>query len=338
MSTTTGNIKISELAELSTINDGAKLKIPVSNNSGSTSTPNWESYGVTAAALSNFFGTSLGISGSEGLNSKVTSLITKNTELEKQLGKYDLSPLPWQNVEVAEEGKCISTSGQKINKEGYSISNKLSLKQGNLYLLLENIENDPDDIACMAKVSEHTYRTPSGTTGIDIVYEPLQTYYRSSENGGYGTPTSGYLVFFATEDMDVVVSRPTNNFMNALFEVKYGAFIETANKLLTVNGELMKVLVEAIVKNKKDIDSINENMKSLGDVHANSIDLDDFPSVQGEPMVVVADRRPSAAGTNHGDDVPNRIGQIWVDTTNKQAYIAVALGSTGDASWKQITV
>lgn len=337
MSTTTGNVKISELAELSTINDGAKLKIPVSNNSGSTSTPNWESYGVTAAALSNFFEGSLGLSGPEGLFSKVSSLIRKNTELEKQLGNYDL--VPRLQVSEAEHNKYISTSGKKITLSLYSISNKLSLKQGNLYLFfLDNFNNFPDNIALMAKVDEHTYRTPSGTTGTDIVYEPLPTYYRSLENGGYGSPSSGFLVFFATENMDVVISCSTSSFVNGLFEVKYGAFIETASKLLTVNGELMKVLVEAIVKNKKDIDSINENMKSLGDVHANSIDLDDFPSVQGEPMVVVADRRPSAAGTNHGDDVPNRIGQIWVDTTSKQAYIAVALGSTGDASWKQITV
>ena len=85
-----------------------------------------------------------------------------------------------------------------------------------------------------------------------------------------------------------------------------------------------------IVINKLSIDGFN--------AFNNSIDLDDFPSVQGEPMVVVANRRPSAAGTNHGDDVPNRIGQIWVDTTNKKAYIAVALGSTGDDSWKQITI
>ena len=58
-------------------------------------------------------------------------------------------------------------------------------------------------------------------------------------------------------------------------------------------------------------------------------------------MVVVKDRMPSAAGTNHGPDVPNRIGQIWVDTADKQVYIAVALGSTtiGGSTpvWKQIT-
>ena len=337
MSTTTGNVKISELAELSTIHDGAKLKIPVSNTSGSTSTPNWESYGVTAKTLSNFFGTSLGISGSEGLNSKVQIL-------REQLAQYNEENV--EDFSIAETGKYFSTSGEKVTLEGFSISNPISLKQGYLYMLSVPFSiSYPTDISIMTKVDVHTYRTPSGTTGTDTVYEPLPNVYSvpgNSQNVDI-PPINGIPVFFATENMDVVISCETSGFPESspycrLTRVKYGVFLETAAKLLTVNGELMKVLVEAIVKNKKDIDSINENMKSLGDVHANSIDLDDFPSVQGEPMVVVADRRPSAAGTNHGDDVPNRIGQIWVDTTNKQAYIAVALGSTGDASWKQITV
>ena len=97
----------------------------------------------------------------------------------------------------------------------------------------------------------------------------------------------------------------------------------------------MKVIVEAITKNRKDIESLYEKTKSLGDIHVTSIDSDEFPSVQGEPMVVVADRVPSGPTSTRGADVPNRIGQIWVDTQGKKAYIAVALGLSG---WKQITV
>ena len=96
MSTTTGNVKISQLNELSAISDGAKLKIPVSNNSGSSSTPNWESYSVNAEVLSDFLETSLGLTdvGSrKGLRSKVKDLQTQTREypeLAKKLGKYDL--------------------------------------------------------------------------------------------------------------------------------------------------------------------------------------------------------------------------------------------------------
>ena len=261
-------------------------------------------------------------------------------ELEKELGKYDLvSEITFSE---AEDG-FISTSGTKKGYSSYFISNEIPLKQGNLYLLQANYYdyNDdylPADMALMAKVDKHEYRTPDGTISTDIVYEPLPNHYRTINVGGYGVPTSHYLVFFATENMNVVISGSHRTIGKTLYEVKYGAFIEAASKLLTINGDLMKVIVEAIVKNKKEIDSINKKMKSLGDIHANSIDLDDFPSVEGEPTVVVANRRPSVAGTNHGNDIPNRIGQIWVDTESEEAYIAVALGSAGDASWKRITI
>lgn len=367
MSTTTGNIKISQLSELGTIDNGTKLRIPVSKDKSATSTPDWESYSVSAAVLSKFMENSLGLNdvGSEkGLRSQVTDLQTQTgeyAELEKKLGKYNLV----KNVAltVAEANKYISESGTKTSLSDYSISNKVSLKQGNLYLFKVNgseyfpygSENFPADIAFMAKVHIHRYHTVTGTheeTHLDengneitvivedwgiaseTVYEPLPTHYHSLKSGGYGAPDSGYLVFFATEDADVVISSSSVSFGAGLDVVQYGAFIEIADELLSVNGELMKVIVEAIAKNKKDIDSLYEKTKSLGDIHVTSIDSDEFPSVQGEPMVVVADRAPSASTSTRGADVPNRIGQIWVNTTSGVAYIAVKLGIDG---WKQIT-
>lgn len=361
MSTTTGNVKISQLSELGTIDNGTKLRIPVSKDKSATSTPDWESYSVNAAVLSKFMENSLGLNdvGSEkGLRSQVTDLQAQTaeyTELEKKLGKYNL--VTNVALTVAEADKYISESGEKTSLSGYSISNKVSLKQGNLYLFrVDGSENFPANIAFMSKVHIHEYHTVTGTheeTHLDengneitviiedwgiaseTVYEPLHSYYHSTSNGGYGAPDSGYLVFFATEDADVVISSSSTSLSNGLDIVKYGAFIEIANGLLSINGEMMKVIVEAIVKNKKDIDSLYEKTKSLGDIHVTSIDSDEFPSVQGEPMVVVADRAPSEATSTHGADVPNRIGQIWVNRTNGVAYIAVALG--GIRSWEQIT-
>lgn len=343
MSTTTNNIKISQLSELDTIDNGAKLKIPLSKQKSYASTNNWRSYGVSADVLSKFMDGSLGLSdvGSEkGLRSQVTDLqaqITQFTgqcaELEKKLGKYDLA----SNIalEEVEHNKYISTSGETIESEGYSISNKVRLKQGNLYLFnVDSTEDFPADISLMTKVYENEYRTPSGTTGIDTVYEPLSTNYYLS-NGGNGAPSSGYLVFFATENMDVVISSSTTSFNDGLSEVKYGVFAEMSNNLLTINGDFMQIIVEAIANNKKDIDSLRERKKSFGNIRVASIDCDDFPSVQGEPMIVVADRDPSGEANNHGADVPNRIGQIWVNKTTGVAYIAISLG--GIDGWKQIT-
>ena len=179
----------------------------------------------------------------------------------------------------------------------------------------------------MTKVHTHRYTNSSGSTSTETVYEPLPTHYYSSNGDGNGIPSAGYFVFFATEDMDVVISSSSPSIANGLDAVKYGAFVEIADKLLTINGEMMKVIVEAIAKNRKDIDSLYENMNSLGDIHVNSIDCDDYPSVQGSPMIVVADRNPKAAEATHGDDVPNRIGQIWINSSNRNVYIATALGS-----------
>lgn len=359
MSTTTGNVKISQLSELGTIDNGTKLRIPVSKDKSATSNPDWESYSVSAAVLSKFMENSLGLNdvgSKKGLRSQVADLQAQtggDAELKKELGKYNL--VTHVALTVAEANKYVSESGEKTSLNGYSISNKVSLKQGNLYLFkVADSENFPANIAFMAKVHIREYHTVTGTheeTHLDengnevtvivedwgiaseTVYEPLHSYYHSTSNGGYGAPDSGYLVFFAAEDEDVVISSSSVSFSNGLDVVKYGTFIEIADELLSVNGELMKVIVEAIAKNKKDIDSLYEKTKSLGDIHVTSIDSDEFPSVQGEPMVVVADRVPSGPTSTRGADVPNRIGQIWVNTKDGAAYIAVKLGLHG---WEQI--
>lgn len=350
MSTSTGNVKISELESLNTIIDGSKLIFPVSRDGGNAGTHDWASYSVNANLLSDFIGNHLQITNTGGLKDKVTNLTTNlnttNTnyeKLEEYLGKY--TTVTNKSLGTVKANYYITTSGKEQSNGSYSISGVISLKQGNLYLFnpkynskAPDVNAYPADLSLISKVSKHTH-----SKGTDTVYEPLSTLYQTN-----GSPNfHGYVVFFATEDMDVVISGDKSVIVsgNNLREVKYGAFIEAASRLLTVNGELMKVLVEAIVKNRKDIDTINENLNSFGDIHVNSIDCDDYPSVQGEPMVVVKNRMPGendgTQGKTHGPDVPNRIGQIWVDTKGKQVYIAVALGSTtiggSTPSWKQIT-
>lgn len=346
MSTSTGNVKISQLEALGTIDNGSKLIFPVSRDGGNAGAPDWASFSVNANLLSDFIGKNLQITSTGGLKDRVTNLATKLNEttdsyktLEEYLGKYNEVTEINLNSNIA--NKYISTSGQQTTNNLYSISNVISLKQGNLYLFNAKYNSNapdvsayPADLSLISKVSTHTH-----SKGTDTVYEPLSTLYQTN-----GSPNfHGYVVFFATEDMNVVISGDKRVIVsgNKLRVVKYGAFIEAASRLLTVNGELMKVLVEAIVKNRKDIDTINENLNSFGDIHVNSIDCDDYPSVQGEPMVVVKNRRPGeddgTQNKTHGPDVPNRIGQIWVDTKGGKAYIAVKLGGTGADSWKLIT-
>ena len=331
MSPKRGNIKISQLSELGVIENGAKLKIPASKDKSATSTPNWVSYGVTADVLSNFMEKSLGFSDvdfTKGLRSKVADLQTQigeYGELEKKLGRYNL--VTHIDLAVNKNNYYLSTSGKQISKTGYVITNKVSLSRGNLYLFkVEGSENFLADVSLMSKVHTHQYTTPSGSTATETVYEPLPTHYYSSNAGGNGIPSAGYFVFFATEDMDVVISSSAPSIISGLDAVKYGAFIEIADKLLTINGNLMKVIVEAIVKNRKDIDSFCENLKFLGNIHVNSIDCNDYPSVQGSPRVIVSDREPSSASATHGDDIPTKLGQIWIYTRGPSVFIATGVG------------
>ena len=335
MSTTTGNVRISELNALTTIDNGTKLKIPVSKDKSTTSTPDWESYSVSASVLSNFMNSSLGLNTVKtditNLKNNLTTQTNNLNELLKHLGKYNL--VNAINI-TPKPGTYISIHGEKVTDSNYWVSEKKSLKQGCLYLfpLRSGATINNPNLSFISKVSTHEYDTDTETL-YDTVYEPLPTHYHSN---GYGKPYHSFLVFLATEDMDVVFCGHGSETTNSISEIKYGAFIQIAENLLSINGEMMKVIVEAITKNRKDIESLYEKTRSLGDIHVTSIDSDEFPSVQGEPMVIVADRYPNTPTNTHGLDVPNRIGQIWIDKSRGRAYIATSLGDI--SGWKQITL
>lgn len=220
----------------------------------------------------------------------------------------------------------INANGEVVSGTGFFIYDcAYQLKAGDLcsvYIgggVLDQIHNL--NISIVSKVHEK-----NGT----YTYEPLPRQYYMYDDAHY--------VFFANEDMKVKFSLPNESTVSSegLTVYKYGAFKELGNAFLGVNSELMKVLVEAITKNRKDIESLYESIKSPGDISVSSIECDDFPSVQGEPMVVVKNRKPTYDSAYFGPEYPNRIGQIWVNTANETAYIATHLGNIN--GWKQITL
>lgn len=357
------NVRISELTSLDTIDNGGNLVIPVSKNNGSDENKQWASYNVSGDVLSNYVGTKLGVrelderthtlerttrtlaSNLDDTNRSLGTLDENYSYLESALGIYSTTTDIQFNIDTASYYIDAST-GEKKGNSNYFISSKITLKQGKLYSFhLGNTASPVSyNYSVLSKVHTHNYdlyENETGDSGTVVTYEPLPTYNLDHENSKYDSvPTSGDLVFFANEDMEVVVSAPNTlpTSDRKLTEIKYGSFMQIANNLLGVNGELMKVLVEAIVKNRKDIDVLYANANSLGKVHVNSIDCDEYPSVQGCPMVRVENRQPTAAEATHGPDVPNRIGQIWVDTNSKNVYIAVALGGNEiDTNWKLIS-
>lgn len=64
------------------------------------------------------------------------------------------------------------------------------------------------------------------------------------------------------------------------------------------------------------------DLDNLGDVRLRSIDVDNLPKISGFDMFVISTTAPSVA--------PDFIPQIWVDTTQKKAYIAVGVSTSED--------
>lgn len=97
----------------------------------------------------------------------------------------------------------------------------------------------------------------------------------------------------------------------------------------TVPSDYTSGVSEGIAHDKGEADSNRDNYNSgeLGDAHADSIDVDVMPTICKQPMVI--------SGTAAPSQIPDHTGQIYIDTVNSVAYIAVFNSTT--ANWKQIT-
>ena len=97
----------------------------------------------------------------------------------------------------------------------------------------------------------------------------------------------------------------------------------------TVPSDYTSGVSEGIAHDKGEADSNRDNYNSgeLGDVHADSLDVDVMPTICKQPMVI--------SGTAAPSQIPDHTGQIYIDTVNSVAYIAVFNSTT--ANWKQIT-
>ena len=249
------------------------------------------------------------------------------TYISKSLAKYSNDFNHTYQLTKSSSSQYINANGEVVTSGGihncYIYDCDYTLQAGDLCSVyigsgwLDQIQNAYISIVSKVHKKNNTY-----------TYEPLPRQYYMYDNVHY--------VFFANEDMKVKFSLPNEPAVlsEGLTVYRYGAFKELGNAFLGVNSELMKVLVEAITKNRKDIESLYESIKSPGDISVSSIECDDFPSVQGEPMVVVKNRKPTYNSAYFGPEYPNRIGQIWVNTADGTAYIATKLGN----GWKPITL
>lgn len=352
---TLSNVKISELTALplAYLNNNAYIAIPISKENDDKTA--WSSYRIGLEHLSKLIDNNTTLTTlsstlntvSEKANDAYTyaenayayadvvrsdaySFINRvDNDLTKSLAKYGSSNSYFKyTYELATDSSnnYINTNGEVVTSAAFCIYDcAYQLQAGDLCSVyigggwLDQIQDINISIVSKVHKKNNTY-----------TYEPLPRQYYMYDDAHY--------VFFANEDMKVKFSLPNEQVVltERLTVYKYGAFKELGNAFLGVNSELMKVLVEAITKNRKDIESLYESIKSPGDISVSSIECDDFPSVQGEPMVVVKNRKPIHDSPNFGPEYPNRIGQIWVNTVDETAYIATHLGNIN--GWKQITL
>ena len=70
-----------------------------------------------------------------------------------------------------------------------------------------------------------------------------------------------------------------------------------------------------------------QNADTLGDVTINNCDFLNLPKVVGFDWIYINTKAPSRT--------PDFIGQFYIDTTNKVAYLAVGVANSSD--YKRIT-
>ena len=344
-STTLSNVKISQLEplKLADLNNNAYIAIPISKENDDKKT--WSSYRIGLEHLSKLIDNNTTLTTvSETANNAETVAyraerrsndaysaidpVDRNiTYISQSLAKYNSYFNHKYQLTKSSTSQYINTNGEVVSSGDthncYIYDCDYTLQAGDLCSVyigsgwLDQIPNAYISIVSKVHKKNNTY-----------TYEPLPRQYYVYDSAHY--------VFFANEDMKVKFSLPSESVVSSegLTVYKYGAFKELGNALLGVNSELMKVLVEAITKNRKDIESLYESIKSPGDISVSSIECDDFPSVQGEPMVVVKNRKPTYDSAYFGPEYPNRIGQIWVNTADGTAYIATKLGN----GWRQMTL
>lgn len=128
-------------------------------------------------------------------------------------------------------------------------------------------------------------------------------------------------------------------------------FTKNINDLDTKFTDKNTVLTEAVVKNAADINAINENRDSLGDItatslnvgsgdvtcgdiSATSIDVNTYPTIAGNPMVKILE--PPGLKPSTGLDFtfkPDFIGQILING----ADIYISNGTDSRDNWIKIT-
>lgn len=357
----TGNVKISELTVHSNV-DGREV-MPISweasNGSG------YESYKMSAGDLKSYIGKSLGVTddgANQGLNTKVANQAKEISYLRRDLGLYsptlanNFCSTHSKNLSVETQNYAINTAGSKVSKSGYSVSAAVSVVAGTLYLL--NLSSDIDsNVSIFSKKHVHTYYPITGYTEEtvtdseghsvivrepiygaavdDVTYEPLSNHY-AEHMSQFHRPASNYVVFYAAEDEDIIISAKTSDISGKkLYAVHYALLAELSEKFIGASTGISRVIAEAIAALEGRVEALEGASGTIGETTAIQIDSLKMPKYRGGEMIVIADHAPDSVGTaTKPADVPEFPGQMWIDTVQGKAWIAVSAGTF--AGWKEL--
>lgn len=366
----TGNVKISELeTHAYDLVNGTEM-FPISFGD----TPNtYESYKMYLKDMASFTGSYLGVAGIKDVVDKNSDEISY---IQRDFGQYtgeDGTVVDEIELNVAYRETYIHKDGTLSHGGSFSISQPIDVKKGMMYLLELNVTTYiPDDYCLFAKRREYnrveypgtsyvserdtTITYPDGTQKtitievpdyIDatsyVIYEPCSFHY------GYGTdgaPKSNYAVFVADEDAQIVCSADYNDINFATVKVvQYGVVSETTEKYIPNNAYLGMSIAEVIASLDARIAGLEQRVEDYR-----------MPTYMGEPIIRIEDHDPcttyyyvdewgsyldnqEAGAYVHSIDQPGFVGQFWVNTYNKNLYIATELASVAASrsAWKLIT-
>lgn len=89
-----------------------------------------------------------------------------------------------------------------------------------------------------------------------------------------------------------------------------------------VSSDVTDAIAKEVAENTVNIDLMIEKKDSLGHIKAISLNIEEWPTLTGLPLMIVKSGAP--------DKIPSFIGQKYLDTKNKKAYLAFGVSSVSD--------
>lgn len=181
-----------------------------------------------------------------------------------------------------------------------------------------------EDLELVGREFSVTSKTITTIEDLKTYFGDAYVYYElaTAVSGNHSVAGSGYCNDMSTEECLGA------NFATGIIVLSYVRGLKDYLRGLPSEiGIAHSAIVEAIAMLKGQIDSMRTLIDNAGDLKARSIDSSMMPKYAGSKWILYGTSAPSV--------VPDFVGQIFIDETNKIAYLA---HTTNNASgWKRIT-